>query len=284
MQVKSVTTYKSKTDSSDLAFKNSYIEYNFNGDVIEAIEWSSDEEIESKILSKYNENNKITEEINFISENEISEHVTYFRTNDGSINKIEILYGDGSKTIKEYIHNTIENFKSVNIHNEDGDFEGSEFYKFDSSGNIIEKSILNFDNKLEEKITFSYNDKIQLINENHLDESDKIISSRRFTYDEHNNLLEILTVNGRNNIIEKVTTTYDEKNRITEQNIKGSYLLKITYDDENKSKTEERFTSDSNLNYVMKTIFNDKGLIVEEQTYLETTRYQYDYFDEAQQK
>lgn len=284
MQVKSVTTFSIDKRHPDISYKNSYIEYNSNGYVIEATEWSAGGDIESKILTNYNANNKVIEEINYISEDEITEHSFFTRNDDDSVKTIEILFADESKTIKEFEHNSEERSRTITIFNEDGEFEGNEFYKLDNAGNVLEKVILNFNKKLEEKLVFVYNENGQILQEDQVDERNIILSSRRFTYDDMENLIEIITINDKNNIIEKVVTSYDDKKRIVEQIIKGSYLVKISYDDENHCKTEERFTSGSQLNYIMTTFFNEKGMITEEQTYSNIIKYEYDYFDDIQQK
>lgn len=278
MKIKSVTTYTSSFDAPETNYKSSYIAYNHQGNVVEAAEWTGDEELESKTVTNYNPDNKIAEEYNYSQDGEIAEHLVYERTDDGTLKKITVHYADGSVSGKIFSYGQ-ENTKTIKIYNESDEEEGSEFYKYDDKGNLIEKLIYNFAGNMEEHKKIIYgNDKI--VKEMQFDKSGNILSTQDYYYDSQNNLVELTLTNNKNKIVEKVTTSYDEQNRIVVQHVKDVYLIKISYDDALHTRTEERYNQGNMQVYYLKTCYNDQNLITEEETHTTRISYKYEFFDE----
>lgn len=277
-QIKSITTFLYENINHDLFFKNSYLEYDLHGNVIEATDWADENLIESKTISIFDSKNQKTEEINYHSDDEISEHSVFFWNTDGLLDKIDIIFSDGSKSEKIYTRNTIENTLTITIQDEEGEFEGKEFYRFDAKKNIIEKVIYNFDNNIEENISTVYDDKDRAISQTEKDKNNRVIIRKEFTYDEKGNITLIAAYNEKGNLLDKVVTVYDEKNRITEQNIKSTYLVKNYYDDELRTKKEERYNQSGLQTYDGLTTYDENGLIMEEITPQSTIKYVYEFF------
>ncbi|OFY94476.1 MAG: hypothetical protein A2491_00230 [Bacteroidetes bacterium RIFOXYC12_FULL_35_7] len=106
------------------------------------------------------------------------------------------------------------------------------------------------------------------------------MSNKKYVYDANNNLTEVLATNAKGAIINKATYIYDSQNRIIEQKISNSYLIKISYNDENHIKTEERYNKVDLLVQKTEFLYNEEQLLLEERTPLSLISYKYDFFEE----
>lgn len=121
--------------------ENYYIKINNKGERIEYRTFSSDGKLEKKYLSKYNSQGKKIELIGLDK-------------NNNTISKQEFKYND-------------TNMVEQNKYNSVGNLEYKIIYKYDKSGNKIEKSIFRSGNWY--KSTYKYNGKGELIYKNEFD-------------------------------------------------------------------------------------------------------------------
>ena len=85
-KIKKVKNYTSHLKDEDTGFYlSAEIEYDKNDNVLSSISYNDDGSIGEKTLSNYNEKGNIIEEINFMSEDEISEKFSFYRDSDEKI-------------------------------------------------------------------------------------------------------------------------------------------------------------------------------------------------------
>jgi hypothetical protein len=72
---------------------------------------------------------------------------------------------------------------------------------------------------------------------------------------------------------------YNENNKLIEQHVGNSYIIKYQYDDDLKTKTEQRYNSNGIIEYETVTKYFDDNLIAEEKNLRTTTRYFYEFWD-----
>ncbi len=281
--MKKIHTVKILTHSleegEEMSYISAFLERDKQGNIILSETYFAPNELESKIISKHDEDGNKIEEINYLSEDEISEHFFFHRDIKGKILKEELNYADGSKSIKLYLRNETEKTLTITTQDEDDNIEEIEFLKFDSNKQVIEKILHNENNKMKEKTLYEYDDSQRIRKRTEYGANETLIVERNFFHDEKGNLIKQFGVKNKK-LLDSVVFQYDEKNRVVETQIANQYLIKYSYDDENHSQTEERFAPNGMLEFQQISFFNEDGLLVEEQIGELTKKYEYTFYQD----
>ncbi|HBF87544.1 MAG TPA: hypothetical protein DDX39_02790 [Bacteroidales bacterium] len=232
-------------------------------------------DFENLIVSTYDINNRVIEQQNYLSEDELGEKSIFERDDEGKITKETIVYPDDSQTIKTYLRNGFA--VEIKLQDDEGEFEGMEIYTLNESNNILEKAIFNDENKQIEKIKNEFDTNGLLIKSFEF-EGDNLAFELNYEYDANSNISKITKYNNKKVIIESVSREYDEQNRLVLQKYGRQFVVKTSYNDELRTKTEERTDAQGNIQYKMETHYDENGNILEEKTPLSTTIYEYEFF------
>ncbi len=276
-KIKSITAY-SRTNDTDDVFKSAYTEFDKHGNEIMSINYISENEIETKIVSKYNEQGYKTEELNYITEDEIGEHTIIERDADNVIQNIKIVYTDGSESIKNYHRDTENNIVTIETVDDEDILEEKEVIKHTGTDEILERCVYDENNNLVEKTVNQFDEEKHLINAKEYDENENLRYERKFYYDDKGNLTKRVSITKDNKLMDMVTIKYDDKNRILEQTIDKSYIIKHIYDDEGRLHTEMRFAANGMKEFEIVQKFDENELLIEEKNMMLTTNFEYEFF------
>lgn len=278
-KVKISKAYTAFIESPEEKFLSSYMEYDSNGNLIAAITYASEDEMESKTTALYNENSQILEEKNYMDTDDISEHIRYSRDEDGKIDHITISYADGSESVKKYIRDAANNSLTIEITDDEGEFEGREYYILNEREEIILKKIQNEDGKLTEMSTSEYDSEGRVVKISEYETEELVDMENLYKYNSDGRLESRIRINRKRELIEKISFLYDEKGNLTEQSFNDLYLIKLQYDDEGRIICEERFNAAGILESKVESRFNEEGLVIEEKTPVSITTYQYEFYE-----
>jgi hypothetical protein len=123
-----------------------------------------------------------------------------------------------------------------------------------------------------------YNSNNDVIKRTSYNEDDKIEFITHYEYDNDRNLLKFHKTNEKNETIDLVIFKYDEKNRVIEQKIGDYYITKFTYNDDERTKTEERYDLNGVLQFKMISYYDEEGRLLEEASPIHSTKYIYEFF------
>ncbi len=273
------TTTKTE-EGNEICYKSSYMEYDTQGNLIRSEIYSSENEITEKNIAIYNDNVYLVEEWNYLEDDELNEHHIFERDSNGKIQREIIKFADNSESYKTYTYNEQGNVISITIIDDEDYLEEKEIMKYDDKGNVIEHIFFDEDEKQKEKFLIEYdNDNKKIAQKEFGKELKNYFIERKYSYDENGNPLKQIILNRKGNLIESLKFTYDEKNRLVEQQISKSYLRKFIYDDENHTKTEQRFRGNGVMEYEAISHYNEQGLLQEEEIGTAKIKYEYEYYE-----
>lgn len=277
LKIKSITAYSHTNDTDDV-FKSAYSEYDKHGNETLSINYISENEIETKIVTKYNDQGYKTEELNYITEDEVGEHTIINRNADNVIQSIKTIYTDGSESIKTYHREPENNIVTIETVDDEDVLEEKEVIKHTDTDEILERCIYDENNNLVEKIINRFDEEKHLVNVKEYDEDENLRYERKFYYDDKGNLIKRVSVTRDNKLMDMVTMKYDDKNRVLEQTIDKSYIIKHRYNDENRQHTEMRFAANGIKEVEIVQKFDENELLIEEKNMMLTTNFEYEFF------
>jgi len=275
-KIKKITTFL-VTENSKIKYTE--VEYDINGNEVINTSYFNDESVETKILTKFNDKNLKIEEITYGQDDEFAEKSVFYWNENNKLAKQEIVYLDESKSVKTFERNSSDNSLVITLVDEEGELEEKEILKFNETGEIIEKVVFDETEKIIEKIENEYSDNL-LIRQIEFGDNDKLAYDRRFKYDENKNLVKRITLNEKEEVIHSVSYTYDDFKRVVEQLINNNFILRFTFDDENRVNTEERLLTTGMIQYQKISKFNEENLLTEEEGTEGTKVFEYEYFPE----
>ncbi len=277
-KIKTIKSFTSYHDSPEENYLNSFIEYDQAGNVIKTEAYSGSNELESKTETKYNEEGKIISEINYMSLDEVSEELIYERNAEGNISKITVKYADGSYSIKTYTRTDNDKSVQIEITDDEGEFEGREFFKLNDKGEILEKKIIDYNESIEEYQVNEFNDFGKIAKQTEYSE-DGLEFETIFKYNDNQQLVSRIKINRNKELVEKINLKYDDKGNVTEQLFNDSYLIKLDYNEQGEVIREERINSQGLTENLTESIFNEDNLLQEEVNGIFRVVYKYEFFD-----
>jgi hypothetical protein len=276
--IKSITSYIVTNDSPAEEIKHTFTEYDRDGNIVCAIQYTSDESIESKIISRF-ENGKLIEETNFFSEEEIAEKSVYKRNAEGEIDQIEINYADGSKTRKIYDRSQPDGTIIITSLGEDDEQEEKEVFCFNQHKNITEKSVFDENDDLISRISNEYDDNQRLISHKEIERKEKLATETLYTYDEKGNVIKRRTVTGTGKLADLVLMKYDEKGNMIERQVNNYYINRYEFNDSGKMVKEVHTNLHDNLENITQYGYDDEMQLTEESNALGKILHKYVYFE-----
>jgi hypothetical protein len=274
-KIKSVKAFTSSTNDDFDEYLSSIIEYDALGSVIHHASYLNEDEIESKVVSKYNEKGWKMEETTYMDEEDISEHIVYERDENGKILRELRSYADGSESIKTY--NYEGNIIKTLMVDDEGFEEEKEEIHLNENQNIILKLVYE-EAEIKEKTINEFDEQARLTKTTEYGRKEEFLQERTTSYDNAGNVAQRVSRNRKGEVIDYTSMKYDEQNRLVENKIGSRYTIHYHFNDEEKSLTEERFLGNGALHEILVSKFNDDNLIAEEIHGLSKIRYEYEFW------
>jgi len=245
-----------------------------------SVKYFEDGGIEHKVVAKFDEKGKKTEEINYFDENEISEHYYFTRNSAGLVENVKIKYADGSESIKYYKRENNNKQITITTVDDNGDLEEKEILIFDDNENVLERTLFDEDNKQTEKHINTYNDKNQLLHHKEFDADNKLSSEKEYEYNEAGSLLKRITYTPSGKIVDFIMMTYDAQNRPIEHKLGNRYTIKYSYNEAENIQIEERYKPNGVLEHRAELKFDDENRLLEEIMPYGKKVYLYEFYNE----
>lgn len=146
------------TELKEMSFVSEEKQYDEAGHLLLSITWAQPDELEEKIVKKYEANRIITEY--YIEENEISEKTETEVDADGNALKEIIYYADGTESISIYEYENGLPVKKTT--NDEDEISGVHIWRYDNKGNIIKEEEFEYgDLILSREITYTEDGKVK---------------------------------------------------------------------------------------------------------------------------
>lgn len=271
---RSVTT---TTIKGETGFISAIVEYDQNGNTIREEEYLGPNELQSRILSTYDDQNRLIEQKQFTEEEGWADHRIIHRNEAGEVEKTEVRFPDGSISMIFEKSNPDNRTTEVIEEDEEGELEGREVNHLNENKQLALREIFNFNNKLSEAFRYEYDDAGQLVRREQLDRKKKLVLYTLFEYDEKGQTIKRANYNRKNKLSDFLTIEYDEKGQVTRQNFSGQFSIVFEYDDQGNTILEERYRADGELEYQSRFEYNEEGKVVKEtnQEFTKETTWEY---------
>jgi len=241
----------------------SLIRFDKNDNMVEDSVFLSNGTLESRNTYSYNERNQLIEHSVFSNEEEISEKTLTHYDKDNIV-KQEVIYGDGSLSIKTFTKTN--NILNAIITDEEGEYEGKEIQIFNSKGQVIEECIYDENDTVQEKIIRQYDEAGHVVLRIEYGMEEEFRSKRIFEYDNNGNPVMVIDLNDADEVIHRRSSSFDENNNVVKENIDG-YVLLYTYDDKNQRIKEEILDPYGNTETFTEYIYDDEKRIQQSISY-----------------
>src|SRR5690606_6430662 len=86
------------------------------------------------------------------------QQITYEYNESGMVALATVRYLDGSASFRKYLRDEAQNTTTIESTDQDGEFEGSEFRRFDGEGKVLEEIFYDSENNITEKTETEYDD------------------------------------------------------------------------------------------------------------------------------
>ncbi|OFX17996.1 MAG: hypothetical protein A2033_10310 [Bacteroidetes bacterium GWA2_31_9] len=274
-KVKKLTTIKISKNNEIV---KSEVIYNENQDILSHINYDDFGNIETKIEFEFDEKGNCIKETNFYDEESISETITNVYNENNKILKSETEYGDGSISIKSVALNSDKTEQIIETHDEDGVLESKEVNQY-NDGLLVKQMVYDEDNKLVNETLNEFDENKNLIKRVEKNYFEKTEFITNFEYNENHNLVKYQKLTPKGIILEKLFISYDDQNRVIEQKYSDRIIYKYIFDDEKKTKTEERYDQQGVLRLQIVSDISNGEAIQFEDYMAYRVEYKYEYFE-----
>ncbi len=265
-QIKTITQFRhdyllenaSAEELEQVSTKQSYIEYDTNGNLCLQINYHNDGNSEERYENQYDEKGRLIEEKYFDEDGSLIEHSSYEYDSDGKITLKTKHYTEGDPDV---------------VH-----------YKYNGNKQLIERVTINSDDEIEEKQVYDYSGN-QLILEEEYDYDEKLLSSKKYKYDEQGHIVEneVLTPDEEY----RVVYTFNEagqREKILKYDKAGHLTERAVYTEDESGNTVEITEESAYRKNNIKMKYDERGNLTEQEEYnkndILTTRIQRKYDDE----
>lgn len=271
-----VTTFPKDDDSEP--YISQIIQYDRTGNEIARFEYRGPNEFESKVETKYDQNNQVTEVTTYLDEHEIAERKVYIRNPDGQVEQVNIEFTDGSVSVQTIERNGENNTENWIERDEDDELESREFLKFNAEGKVILRELYDFNDKLTEAFEYEYNPEGEMSVRRHLDERRKLILETEFKYSESGLLILRVSRNRRGDLSDFLKIEYNDKQQPVRQSFSNKYIFVFEYDDQGNAVVEEQFSGDLMDNRITSEYDSNNRILLEDQIKF-SRQFEYENYD-----
>jgi hypothetical protein len=271
-----VTTFPKEEESE--SYVSQIIHFDRSGNEIARYEYNGPDQFESKVESRFNENNQVIEVTTYLDEHDIAERKVYIRDKEGRIEQVNIEFTDGSISIQTIERDAADNTENWIERNEDDELESREFLKYNPEGKLILRELYDFNDKLTEAFEYEYNQNGEPLIRRHLDGRRKLILATEYKYSESGSLVLRVSRNRRGDLSDYLKLEYDDKDQVVRQSFSGKYTFAYEYDEQGNAVVEEEFSGDTMDNRITSEYDSNNRIVLEDQVKF-SRQFEYEYFD-----
>ena len=270
-KISKIKTFIVTDETDDKGYISSQEVRNEAGGVLLQEHYTRDGAVENKIIREFDDQNRLIEEYQF-SWDEDPDQVLFYEYNaGGQLAQVKIQYRDGSLSYKKYTIDAAEHTESLEIIDEDGGMEGTEFRRFDKEGRVLEEKIVE-EGELVKHSKISYDDSGRPLHRSFLD-IDGVEQGRKYIYevDDNGRVAGLKVLNKQGTVLREDHIKYDEKGNEIEHFVKdleqgyGS-LSKWEYDDKDRIVVQQSFGGGGNLKEEVKYKYTEHDLLKEQES------------------
>lgn len=268
-----------------------YKKFDVNGNVLKEITYDQNENIQEFFTYKYDDKNRKVEAKNFYDENEVTETIKYFYADRNEPEKAIKLYADGSKDDIEYKYDQSGNLIEKRTINEDGEVEECEKWRFEENREVwYEKSEYGEPVFREERKIGKDGRVSEIVLWEALDDKTTI---HKISYNKkgQRNLVEKLNDKGQRELLIEISDFFgDNPAKIVETTSAGKKITEIAYDDKGRYISEKEFDEEGNVIRDVQRSYNDNGFLKDTEVKVDLQgkgmnfhyriNYDYEYYDD----
>lgn len=261
------------------------------GNTHEEVKFDSSGQVEEKNSYEFDSNGKLISHTLHYAIDNVTEKRVLTRNEKGLLISETKYYGNDQGEKTEYEYNEKDNVTAIIHYDEEGIFSSREEMKYDEKGSLAERTSIDAEKNILSSLRFSSPEN-NTVEETEFDSSNNILTKSVIKFDDNGKELSTIQTNPQGKLISAITNIYDERGNIVEKIYKDFYSkkLKYAYNEKDQLISQELF-DDSGL-LLRKNLFeyDDEGNVVAEQTYeMDTarggrdkhfgTRYEYEFFE-----
>jgi len=269
--IKTATTYFYPKKSDD-CIKQSYLEFDALQNETLSISYGNDGEILEKIEKEFDDKGRKISEQFYLAETETEEKSELKYNSKGEIAEEWQYFMDGTILVKKYQRNDDTKTLTISYFIDDEETEEKEIIRYNDKGLIVERKTWDDFGTLTEHHQIEYADGLPV-----LDVEPQYRTE--YTYNASNELIKQVKRSTKGALIEAFVYEYDDKARLIRQQIVNQYEMKYIYNDEENTRTEQRFNSSGMLEFEKITLY-ENGNKVEELIPTGTIKYEYEFYAE----
>jgi hypothetical protein len=274
-KIRKITRYHSVVGENDELlheYKRSLQEFDINNNRIKDIDYTSSGEIETASRFKYDDKDRLIEEMHYFDEEEVGEVVRYKFNEEGKTKEIETTYADGSVSLKKI--SRLENMLSVKAYDEDGEQDGEDLIKYNEDGKVVEEINFDEDHAVAQRAVYTYNNKQQVESRIDYGAKDEFLQKVVFEYDNNGNAVRETQLNRKDKPVRQVVYNYNKENKLVGWE-NSQHMHKSKYNEEGKLVYEETI---NNINKMVEGFteykFDEDGLLAQSRSFEMGEQYQ----------
>ena len=292
-KIKSIATYSVDEFTSEEGVLIRLEERDKAGHLLAEKQYHPEGGLESRIERTYDAEGRLTSEKEYAGDaDEVHQETSYQYTAAGRLEEAVIKYQDGSLTYRKYQHDEADNSETIDIVDEDGEYEGKEFRRYDSEGRILKEVIHDEDKNLEQDITRIFDEHGYVMQRITLLPDDmKIHEEITYERDEKGLITLREIVDETEELMRFDEFEYDEKGNTTlrrAQDYNQGWAIVDEFEFDEKDRIIKSKRSKPNGTIVQETdyTFNEAGQLIEEQNRTSSgvalLLYKYDFFEDGE--
>ena len=287
-KIKSITTvFKNELTPED-GVKRNYEERDEQGNVTLVEQYDIEGNLEMRVSRIYDDKSRLLEEHQFSTESEPDEVHSFEYFESGKLKLKTITYRDGSKSFYRHEYDEAEGSVEIEIVDDEGDKEGSEYRRYNLEGWLLEEEIFDED-QLELGKEIHYDDHGNILKQI-TEDGEGFIVSHNYHYErDEKSRVKLLKVNDdEGQQVRTVAYIYNDKDNLCEQHIRDTdrgwaFIVKWDYDDKDRAVKETRMDFDGNVQDVQQIKYNEQDLLAEQERTsthgVEINRFKYEFYE-----
>ena len=270
-KLKSIKTFHVDDNTDDKGMVNIYEEMDAQGNMILHIQYNEKGGIEQKTERILNDKGQLIEEKSYTGGEKADQHILYEYNESGKVHQAVVHYLDGSISYRNYTRDEAQKSTTIEIVDDEGEFEGKEFRRFDSERRLLEETIYDEGNKITEKRETEYDD-YGRVTESVVLDIEGIETVRFYDYylDDKGRVNKIESLNEDEIIIRTDEIEYDEKGNqakyIVHDNGRGLEQTEVWEYDQDDNIVNHKRMRGENLLQEVKNRYREDKLLAEQET------------------
>ena len=264
--------------------------YDEFGNLIKEITYNPPGIVDQTIESKYDDQDRMIEEICFDGDHELLEKTLFEWDAEGKKTKEEKHYLDGSFDITNFIYNSDANLIERIQRDDEGEVESKEVFIYQDKY-LIEHLKYGENEELENKKTFSFKEG-KLSAEIHWDIIEQIETRKEYRFTTDGNVEKELYYNSKGDLVKKTEYLKYNNHNVVEFMEEDAYhknTTKLAYNENNNIILQEQINAAEEINHRIERIFDQDQRPIETLTFVNSRGqgvnlhfkeiHQYEYFN-----